>query len=88
MSLFGKKDQNQEPNLYWLINKEMERLYGLISDTSQTKGNVQAAWRELEEIRDQLKESLKKAPTSEEQIKDLQSTVTELLLHTNTDSKN
>lgn len=76
-------------NLYTVLNDELERLHKFFQDSvNDSANNANIAFARIKEIQDVLLETLKKQPTSDAEIKDLQSTVTELLLHTNTDSKN
>lgn len=73
-------------NVYSVLNKEIERLYKFMS-SSKNELNVQEAWRRITAIQNALIEALKDQPAHDKSIKDLQETVAELLLLTETESR-
>jgi prefoldin subunit 5 len=88
--MFNKKPEVKADityeNVYSVLNKEIERLYKFIS-TTKNEVNVQEAWRRITAIQNALIEALKDQPAHDKSIKDLQETVTELLLLTGTESR-
>jgi hypothetical protein len=85
-----KKVEPKYENAYSLLNKELERMhhmfYSEFGKSSDAK-NINIFWNRIIELQDALLKALEKHPTSADQIKDLQETVAEMLLLTDTESK-
>lgn len=92
--MFGFLKKKQEvrvnENVYTVLNKELERMHSLLRNEfgrSSDANNVNIWWKNIQSLQEALLEALEKQPTHEHHIKDLQDTVAEILLLTNTDSK-
>lgn len=80
MNFFNKKEQQGE-SVYSVIDKELSRLYDMLYKfNGNNEHNVQVVWKRIEGFQDALLQALSKQPSHDEAIKDLQDTVTEMLL--------
>ena len=86
---FKKKKEHKIDNIYTILNKELERLHQFVNRSMDTNNadNATIIFRRIDKIQDALLEALEKQPANAEQIRDLQETVAEMLLLTNTESK-
>ena len=73
-------------NVYALLDKELERLHGEMNSNEWTGDALTDIFRRIKAIEDAVLEALKSQPSHDEQIKDLQETVTDMIL-TGTESK-
>ena len=92
--MWFKKQASPKPvheNAYSVLNKELERLHILFStqfsNGSGSEKNLNAYWNRITSMQDALLQALEKQPAHSKDIRDLQETVAELLLLTNTESK-
>lgn len=85
---FNKKPEKQD-NVYSVLNKELERLHSLFNSAfkERNENNVSIFWGRIKSLQDALLEALEKQPAHSQDIKDLQDTVAEILLLTDTDPK-
>ncbi len=72
-------------NIYTILNDELARMHDRMSRESNVE-NVNIWWNKVKEIQDALLEALKSQPSHHDEIKDLQDTLSDLIL-TGTDSK-
>lgn len=87
---FEKKVALPTDNAYSVLNKELERLHTLFTyayKNGQSKDNLNIYWSRIKELQEALFLALEKQPAHSQDIKDLQDTVAEILLLTDTDSK-
>jgi len=83
--MFGwlKKEKAKVPdNIYSVLDNELSRLWSQFNKADQ-KGNVDnmnAFYTVIKGIHEGLQSALKKQPTSDEQLKDLQDSVADLYL--------
>jgi hypothetical protein len=89
---WSKKQPKVKPkfdNVYTVLNDELQRLHNFVNSSMKTGNadNATVTFRRIEAIQDALFLALAKQPTSADQIRDLQETVAEMLLLTDTESK-
>lgn len=86
---FSKKIIERDDNVYTVLNKELERLYALLDRSMKggNKDNTTVFWNKIKELQAEMVKALEKQPANSQDIKDLQDTVAEILLLTDTDSK-
>lgn len=87
---FKKKQERKEPdNAYALLNKELERMWRQFdaAKAGTSADNMNIFWNRIKELQDAMLEALEKQPAHAEQISDLQNTVAEMLLLTETESR-
>lgn len=82
MFTFFKKENTKKPpdNVYTAINEELKRLHEQLLKLMVNESNGQTIWKRIELFQDVLMEMAKKQPSHHEEIKDLQNTVSEMLL--------
>ena len=88
--MFGfKKTIERDDNVYTLLNKELERMHGLLerSMKGSSEANTKIFWSIIKDLQEAMLKALEKQPAHSQDIKDLQDTVAEILLLTDTDSK-
>jgi hypothetical protein len=90
---FSKKESKvtklKYDNIYTVLNDELQRLHNFVNSSMKTGNadNATVTFRRIEAIQDALFLALKQQPASADQIRDLQETVAEMLLLTDTESK-
>lgn len=92
MWTFFKKENNNTTenlkeapdNVYTVLNDELDRLHEQLVKLMANKSNAQTIWKRIELFQDAALEALKKQPTHGQEIRDLQDTVSEMLLLGNT----
>lgn len=90
---FSKK-KKVEPvyeNAYSLLNKELSRMHELFREQLNIGGssekNLNVFWTKINNMQDAMIKALEKQPAHAEEICDLQNTVAEILLLSQTESK-
>lgn len=91
LNLFTKKKEEPEiNNVYALLDKELHRMHSLFNyhyQSGSSKTNLKIFYDRIRELQDAMLQALEKQPANDQQIKDLQNTVAEIILLTETESK-
>lgn len=90
--MFGWFKKKTNDNIYTVLNDELKRLHEFLNlvykgPKNSDVNNAAPTFARITKIQDTLIETLKKQPTSDEQIKDLQDSVADLYLAGNDDDK-